>query len=301
MYMGSGVFLAIFSFFLWGITPLFYQLLPNASAFELFAQRLFWSLPLLLIARLPFKQRTRWQEVWHDKRSLFCCLLAGLLMSCSWTAFIYALTHQQVLSASLGYFITPLLSILFGGLFLREKLTSYQKIAVLLAFTGLGYQIWQYGQLPILTLIMGCAFALYGLIRKFIYYDIITALTLETLWLIPVGIAFTVYFSVTGQSVLADADNLTHFYYALSAPVTLLPLLFFAAAVKRTSLTVIGLSQYIEPTLHFLLAVLVFNEPFDAIKGVSFSLIWLGLILCIFGSIWQGRRERHIRAITVKR
>lgn len=298
MYMGSGLFLAIFSFFLWGITPLFYQLLPNASAFELFSQRLFWSLPLLLIARLLFKQRTSWQEVWRDKRSLFCCLLAGLLMSFSWTAFIYALTHQQVLSSSLGYFITPLLSILFGGLFLREKLTSYQKIAVLLAFAGLGYQIWQYSQLPVLALIMGCAFALYGLVRKFIHYDIVTALTLETLWLFPLGITITLYLSVSGQSVLADADDLTRFYYSLSAPVTLLPLLFFAAAVKRTSLTVIGLSQYIEPTLHFLLAVLVFNEPFDSIKGISFSLIWFGLIVCIFGSLWQGRQERHLRAIS---
>lgn len=278
----SGALLAVFSFVLWGITPLFYQLIPQASAPELLAQRLFWSLPLLLLARLLLKQRTTWQQAWRDKRSLFLCLLAGLVMALSWTAFTYALTHNQVLAASLGYFINPLISILLGIIILREIPSRYQKVAVIFGVLGLGWQLWQYGELPALALLMGTAFAIYGFIRKFIRYDILTALTFETLWLYPIAIAITLWLSFNGQSVLSRADNLTRFYYILSAPVTIIPLLFFAAAIKRTSLIVIGLAQYVEPTLQFILAVYVFNEAFDTTKAISFSLIWVGLFFCIY-------------------
>lgn len=278
----SGALLAIFSFILWGITPLFYQLIPQASAPELLAQRLFWSLPILLLARCLLKQRTTWQQVWQDKKSLFLCLLAGLVMALSWTAFTYALTHNQVLAASLGYFINPLISILLGVILLKEVPSRYQKIAVIFAVLGLGWQLWQYGKLPLLALLMGSAFAVYGFIRKFIRYDILTALTLETLWLYPLAIAITLYLGISGQSTLSHADNLTYFYYMLSAPVTIIPLLFFAAAIKRTSLIVIGLAQYIEPTLQFLLAVFLFNEAFDTTKAISFSFIWVGLLFCIY-------------------
>lgn len=278
----SGALLAVFSFVLWGITPLFYQLIPQASAPELLAQRLFWSLPLLLLARLLLKQRTTWQQAWRDKRSLFLCLLAGLVMALSWTAFTYALTHNQVLAASLGYFINPLISILLGIIILREIPSRYQKVAVIFGVLGLGWQLWQYGELPALALLMGTAFAIYGFIRKFIRYDILTALTFETLWLYPIAIAITLWLSFNGQSVLSHADNLTRFYYILSAPVTIIPLLFFAAAIKRTSLIVIGLAQYVEPTLQFILAVYVFNEAFDTTKAISFSLIWAGLFFCIY-------------------
>jgi chloramphenicol-sensitive protein RarD len=282
MNLNSGALLAVFSFILWGITPLFYRLIPQASAPELLAQRLFWSLPLLLLARLLLKHRTTFQQVWQDKKSLVLCLLAGLVMSLSWTAFTYALTHNQVLAASLGYFINPLVSILLGVILLREVPSNYQKIAVIFAVVGVGWQLWQAGTLPSLALLMGSAFAVYGFIRKFIRYDIVTALTLETLWLYPLAIGITVYMAFTGQGTLSHTDQTTYMYYILSAPVTIILLLFFAAAIKRTSLIVIGLAQYVEPTLQFLLAVFVFHEAFDQTKAVSFSLIWIGLLFCVY-------------------
>ncbi len=294
MGLNSGPVLAVFAFILWGLTPLFYHLLLGASAPELLAQRLLWSVPLLLIARLFIKGRTTWQEVWRDKQSLFCCLAGGVVMSMSWTTFAYALTHDQVLAASLGYFMNPLFSIALGVIFLHDKLSTFQKVAVLLALTGLSYQIWQYGQMPVLALIMGTAFAFYGLIRKFIRYDIMTALTMETLWLVPAAIAVTLWLTSHGESALVDATLTTRLLYALSAPATLLPLFFFAAAIKRTSLTVVGLAQYVEPSLQFLLAVWVFGEAFDDIKAVSFSLIWLGLLCCIYELIRQHWRYRHL-------
>lgn len=285
MWIKSGVALAIFSYILWGITPLFYRLLPGAQALELLAQRLIWSIPLLLLVRLFIKNRTSLRDILQDKRSVFMCLFSSLAMAVSWCTFTYALTHQQVLEASLGYFINPLFSILLGVIFLKEKLNRAEKWAVILICAGVGYQLWMYGELPTLAIVMGGAFAIYGLIRKFIRFDVITSLFIETLWLLPVAIGVTIWLLMRGESALSSADNLTRFYYILTAPVTILPLLFFTAAIKKTTLTVVGLAQYIEPSIQFLLAVFLFHEAFDEVKGVSFSLIWLGLLCCIVALI----------------
>ncbi|MEQ4780372.1 EamA family transporter RarD [Providencia huaxiensis] len=291
MLLRSGVALAIFSYILWGITPLFYRLLPGAEPLELLAQRLIWSVPILFFVRLIIKNKSLWRQVWSDKRSIILCLFSSSVMAISWTTFTYALTHGQVLAASLGYFINPLFSILLGVLFLRERLVLAEKMAVIFICAGVGYQIWQYGELPILELVMGSAFAIYGLIRKFIRFDVITSLFLEALWLLPIAIAITWWLVSNGLSEVAQGDWQIKILYMLAAPVTIIPLLFFTAAIKRTSLTVIGLAQYIEPTIQFLLAVFLFNELFDWVKGISFSLIWIGLMFCVFAIL----RKQYIK------
>ncbi|KNZ85419.1 permease [Providencia stuartii] len=295
MLLRSGVALAIFSYILWGITPLFYRLLPGAEPLELLAQRVIWSLPFLLAIRLLIKNKTLWQQVWADKRSIILCLFSSSIMAISWGAFTYALTHGQVLAASLGYFINPLFSILLGVVFLHERLVLAEKMAVLLIFSGVCFQIWQYGELPLLALVMGSAFAVYGLIRKFIRFDVITSLFVEAMWLLPVAIGITWWLSANGTSAVEAGDWQIKLLYMLAAPVTIIPLLFFTAAIKRTTLTVIGLAQYIEPTIQFLLAVFLFNELFDWVKGVSFSLIWLGLLCCIIALLHKRYIEYHKR------
>ncbi|EPQ7200970.1 MULTISPECIES: EamA family transporter RarD [Providencia] len=295
MLLRSGVALAIFSYILWGITPLFYRLLPGAEPLELLAQRVIWSLPFLLAIRLRIKNKTLWQQVWADKRSIILCLFSSSIMAISWGAFTYALTHGQVLAASLGYFINPLFSILLGVVFLHERLVLAEKMAVLLIFSGVCFQIWQYGELPLLALVMGSAFAVYGLIRKFIRFDVITSLFVEAMWLLPVAIGITWWLSANGTSAVEAGDWQIKLLYMLAAPVTIIPLLFFTAAIKRTTLTVIGLAQYIEPTIQFLLAVFLFNELFDWVKGVSFSLIWLGLLCCIIALLHKRYNEYHKR------
>lgn len=295
MLLSSGVALAIFSYILWGITPLFYRLLPGAEPLELLAQRVIWSIPFLLAIRLLIKNKTLWQQVWADKRSIILCLFSSSIMAISWGAFTYALTHGQVLAASLGYFINPLFSILLGVVFLHERLVLAEKMAVLLIFSGVCFQIWQYGELPLLALVMGSAFAVYGLIRKFIRFDVITSLFVEAMWLLPVAIGITWWLSANGTSAVEAGDWQIKLLYMLAAPVTIIPLLFFTAAIKRTTLTVIGLAQYIEPTIQFLLAVFLFNELFDWVKGVSFSLIWLGLLCCIIALLHKRYNEYHKR------
>ncbi|HBH7052244.1 TPA: EamA family transporter RarD [Morganella morganii] len=294
MFLRSGAMLAIFSYFLWGITPLFYRLLPGVQPLELLSQRVLWSIPLLLFARFFLKNRTRINAVWADKRSLLLCLLSTSVMAISWCTFTYSMTHDLVLEASMGYFITPLFSILLGVIFLHERLKPAEKTALIFVCAGVGYQLYQYGSLPKLALMMGSAFALYGFIRKFIRYDLTTSLLIESLWLLPVAIVLYFWLENSGAGTFSTADTFTRICFILTAPVTLLPLLFFTAAVRSTTLTTIGLAQYLEPTIQFLLAVFLFNEHFDAVKGVSFSLIWLGLLFCILSLI------RHHRKNTAK-
>lgn len=275
--MRSGTATIVLAFVLWGITPLFYQYLSEGDLAQILIYRVVWSLPLLLLARLLLRHRTPVRDLWRDRRSFFCCMLAGLLMIISWSSFIYALTHHQVLDASLGYFINPLFVISLGCIFLCERLSAFQKAAVFLGACGLAFQIFSLGHVPLLPLMMGFSFALYGLVRKFIRYDVLTSITLETLWALPV---VAVIFYATGARAGLSPDA-PHLLYILTAPVTVIPLILFAIALNKTSLVVTGLAQYIEPTLQFAIAIVIFGEQIDYPELICFGAVWLGLLLCV--------------------
>ncbi|PSW21896.1 EamA family transporter RarD [Photobacterium sanctipauli] len=290
----AGNALAAFSFVLWGILPLYYQFLPQADINELLSFRIIFSVPFMLLAIMLLRRpMPSFSALWQDKRSLAMCGLAGLIMCVSWYAFTWALTQGNVLEASLGFFINPLFAIALGVLFLKERLSSAQLIASILGIVGIGYQVWHYGELPWISLIMGSFFALYGLCKKHIKYDALTSVTVESMLLAPVALTYLLYTISTGSSTVFASDVSTLLLYIGSAPVTLAPLIFFALAISRTSLTMVGLMQYIEPTLQFLLAVFLFGEVFDEVKAVSFGFIWLGLILCSLEAIAGMLRQRH--------
>ncbi|HDV3747023.1 TPA: EamA family transporter RarD, partial [Escherichia coli] len=252
--------------------------------------RVIFSIPLLLGIRLLFNRRTLFRDLLTDKRSFVFCMIAGLLMIISWSSFIYALTNHQVLDASLGYFINPLFVILLGYIFLKEKLSLFQMIAVFSGTSGLLFQLFSVRNLPILALIMGLSFALYGLIRKFIHYDAITSVTLETFWSLPVSLILFIY---TDPDVTTPSE-IPCILYIMTAPVTVIPLVLFAVALNHTSLIVTGLAQYIEPSMQFLIAVFIFGEVIHYDELFCFSAVWLGLLLCIIESCY-----RHYRQIPV--
>ncbi|MBV1839799.1 EamA family transporter RarD [Photobacterium ganghwense] len=288
--------LAAFSFVLWGILPLYYQFLPEADINDLLALRILFSVPFMLLVmgmlKRPFPSL---HTLWQDKRSLAVSGLAGLIMCISWYAFTWSLTHGQVLAASLGFFINPLFAVTLGVIFLKERLSAAQFVAVLLAIAGIGYQVWYYGELPWLSLIMGSFFALYGLCKKFIRYDALTSVTLESALLSPFALLFLLFSGFQGTSTALSSDTTTLLLYIGSAPVTLLPLIFFALAIQRTSLTMVGLMQYIEPSLQFMLAVWLFGEMFEPAKAISFGLIWLGLVICSLEAL-GGHLHHKLRA-----
>ena len=243
-----------------------------------------------LVLKLMKKPLFQWHVIWADKRSLLLCGLAGFIMCISWYAFTWSLTHDDVLAASLGYFINPLFAISFGMLCLKERLTKMQLTALLLAICGIAIQVIYYGTLPWLSLIMGCFFAIYGLCKKFIRFDALTSVALEALLLVPFAAAYLLWEIYHGHCIALQSGTFSLFMYIGSAPVTIIPLVLFALALKSTNLSTVALMQYIEPSIQFLLAIFFFGEAFNDIKAISFAVIWLGLILCVFEKLQQNRR-----------
>jgi len=260
--------------------------MPQADTNELIAMRIIFSVPLMLLILKCLKiPSLSFTQAIKNKQSLCLCFIAGILNCVSLYAFTWAITNDRVLAASLGYFINPLFSIAFGVLFLKDRLTLAQKAAVILAVCGIGYQVYFYGELPWLSLVMGSFFALYGLTKKYIQFDSLTSMSVEVTLLMPFALGYVLFGFLDQSSTVLAGDLATLGLYAGAAPVTLLPLVFFALAVERTTLTMIGLTQYIEPSLQFILAVFIFGEVLDQVKVISFSFIWLGLFLCTFEAL----------------
>lgn len=292
----KGSLIAALSFVLYGLLPLYYHFLPGANMNELLAFRILSSVPtMMLLILLVTGKNIDFMAIWRDKRSLLLCLVASLVMSVSWYAFTWALTNQQVLAASLGFFINPLMAIALGALCLKERLSPGQKIAVVLALIAIGLKVLFSGELPMLALLMATFFALYGLVKKFIRYDALTAVTVEAIVLVPIALPLVLFWHIDGN-LQASSEGASLFWLFVGVgPVSLIPLVLFSLAVERTSLTMIGLMQYIEPSLQFILATLLFGELFDLKQGITFGLIWLGLLICTREG-WLNHRLRQRRA-----
>ncbi|HFQ5325984.1 TPA: EamA family transporter RarD [Vibrio vulnificus] len=291
-----GNIMAAISFLIWGLTPIYYRLMPSAQMDELLAMRIIASVPVgLVLVYFITGKLPEFRRVWHDKRSLLYTLSAALLMCISWSTFTWALTNDRVIDASLGFFISPLMMVALGVLVLKETLSPGKKLAIFFAALGLGYQIVHYGEIPYVALTMGVFFTLYGFCKKKIAYDWSTTLFFEALLLAPVATIYMAMKYAQGDAVSLSSDLSTLLLYLGSGPVTIAPLIFYSIAIRYTNMTNIGLMQYIEPTLQFLLAVFIFAEYFDQVKMVSFGLIWFGLLLTIAETLANRVKRRSVR------
>ncbi|EGQ7831372.1 TPA: EamA family transporter RarD [Vibrio vulnificus] len=291
-----GNIMAAISFLIWGLTPIYYRLMPSAQMDELLAMRIIASVPVgLVLVYFITGKLPEFRRVWHDKRSLLYTLIAALLMCISWSTFTWALTNDRVIDASLGFFISPLMMVALGVLVLKETLSPGKKLAIFFAALGLGYQIVHYGEIPYVALTMGVFFTLYGFCKKKIAYDWRTTLFFEALLLAPVATIYMAMKYAQGDAVSLSSDLSTLLLYLGSGPVTIAPLIFYSIAIRYTNMTNIGLMQYIEPTLQFLLAVFIFAEYFDQVKMVSFGLIWFGLLLTIAETLTNRVKRRSVR------
>lgn len=278
-WLGTGT--ATLSFILWGMLPLYYQFMPEVNMWELISHRVLWSVVLLGGLFLLFGHRIPWASLRGEPRQLGLILLAGPVMSISWCMFTWCLTTGQVLTTSLAFFMTPLFNIVFAVLFLKERLTPQKHLAVALALAGLAYMLFCYGQLPWFSLIMGANFALYGLIKKKIHYDTGTSLYLEALVQLPVALLLIGMLAWQGEGMFVNGDLTDRLLLMGSAPATLLPVGLFCYAVARTRMSTVGLLQYIEPSLAFLIAIYWFGEAPDPVKSVGFAFVWAGLLISL--------------------
>ncbi|KJY79324.1 permease [Vibrio coralliilyticus] len=278
----TGNWMAALSFLLWGLLPLYYQYLPNAALDELLTVRLVASVPFgILIVLFVTKRMPDFSAIFADRRSLAITFLGSTLMSISWCAFTWAITNDRVIDASLGFFISPLTMTALGVFVLGEKLSLGKKVALVLASAGLSYQVMQYGQVPVIALTMAIFFTLYGWCKKKIRYEWSTCLFVEALALMPFALGYLIFKEMTVGTESLNSGWETFALYVGAAPATLIPLLFYSLAIRLTSMSTVGLMQYIEPSIQFLLAIYLFGEVFDEVKLVSFSLIWAGLLFTI--------------------
>ncbi|MFT4173807.1 MAG: EamA family transporter RarD [Rhodocyclaceae bacterium] len=272
-----GVVSALIAFAIWGLSPLFFKAMVRFGALEVVAHRVLWSALLLapwIGMRQGFGEVAR---VLREPRLLALLVLTTVLATSNWLVYVWAVMSGHAVDASLGYFINPLLNIAFGAIFLHERLRPAQKAAVGLACIGVILRIVAVGNLPWVALTLAVTFAFYGLLRKRAPIDATNGLFIETLVALPVAAAFLIWLASDGALVAAQVSPAWWPMLPLAGLITAIPLALFSEGARRLPLSVLGLLQYTSPTLVFLIAVLVFREPFGASQLVSFAFIWLGL------------------------
>lgn len=276
----KGIAFALSTFFMWGVFPVYFKLLADVGAVQVLAHRIVWS-AIILFALLYFSSKLRQVfRLLSLKKVALNLLASGVLISINWGVFIWAVERGQILETSLGYFINPLFSILLGAIFLKERLSKASKISLFIVVIAICVQVYDLGSLPFISLILPASFAFYGLIRKKVRVPSIHGLFVETMLTLPFALGFLLYLWSVGEARL-DFDS-TGFLLAFSGVVTILPLLTFNSAAKYLRLSTLGFFQYLSPSISFLVAIFLYNEPLGMLKLASFMLIWASLAINIF-------------------
>ncbi|RJP49613.1 MAG: EamA family transporter RarD [Anaerolineaceae bacterium] len=276
--MKKGILYGIAAYALWGFFPVYWKLLQHVPAPQLLGHRIAWSF-LLLMAVIFVTRQWRDFRTLLNQRTIFIYSIAAVLIGVNWLTYVWAVNEDYIVETSLGYFINPLLSVLLGVIILREKLRSFQWIPVGLAAVGVIYLTIVYGQLPWIALTLAFSFGFYGLVKKIAPLSSLYGLTLETGLLFLPALGFLAFSEIRGDGAFTHAGLASDLLLIGAGVVTTIPLLMFASAARQIPLTVVGLLQYIAPTLQFLLGVLVYHEPFDQTRLIGFSIVWLALII----------------------
>lgn len=283
--MNRGVLSALFAFFLWGILPLYWKLLPEFSPLHILLHRIIWSAIFLLLIVAFQKKLGSLRDVFRQRRQLQLFFLSGALIGGNWLLYIYAVASGQTTEASLGYYLCPLVTVVLAAVFLHERLSSFQWIAFAFATIGVFARIIVEGRFPSIAVVLAVSFALYGLIRKKLAFDTIVGLSIETLLLTPFAFVGFSMMAIEPQSHLAQQIASAIPLLIGTGVVTSLPLLFFGYGVRHAPLSVIGFFQFFGPTIQLLIALYVFHEPVHQHTLVPFCIIWAGVALFIFDSL----------------
>jgi chloramphenicol-sensitive protein RarD len=274
-----GLWLAVGAYVIWGLFPLYWRLLEGVAPLQLLGNRIVWSFVLMVGLLLVGRHWRDLRSLASDRRVLGIYALAAVLIGVNWLTYVWAVTSGYVVESSLGYFINPLLSVVLGMIFFQERLRSGQWLPMGLATAGVAYLTYTYGSLPWIALTLAFSFGFYGLVKKKAPLSAARGLTLETGILFLPALVYLVLCNANGSGALFHSDSLTNLLLIGAGVVTAVPLLMFAAAVRLIPLSVVGLMQYIAPTLQFLLGVLVFKEAFTRQMAIGFGLVWLALII----------------------
>lgn len=285
-----GIASAVGAFLIWGLSPIFFKWLKAVPPFEILMHRMVWSFVFLMPLILFLGHWNAFKSALMNRRTMGILLGTTLLVSVNWFLFIWAINNNQILQTSLGYYINPLINVLLGRIFLKERLRRPQIIAVCIAAAGVGYLTFQFGRIPWISLTLAFTFGFYGLIRKTAPVGALEGLALETLLMSGPALAYLCYLNAAGGGAFFRMGPRIDFLLMGTALVTALPLLLFTEGARRIFFSTVGILQYIAPSSTFLLAVFVYGEPFSTAKLWTFILIWTALVLYSADSVLYYRR-----------
>ncbi|MBM7642933.1 chloramphenicol-sensitive protein RarD [Streptococcus loxodontisalivarius] len=284
--------MAFVTYLLWGFLSLFWKQLSHVNAYNTFSYRILWTLismsVYMVLARRQSLYKTELKALWENKSALWAMIWASLLIATNWLIYIYAVGNGQATEASLGYYILPLFSVLLSLLFLKEKLSTWTWVSVLMATAGVLLLVVNTGHLPLVSLILTFSFGLYGFIKKGVKLSSDVAMLVEAMIIAPFALIYLLFFS---KENLLDYSLYENVLLVLSGPITAIPLLFFAEAVKRAPLNQVGFIQYINPTIQLIFAIFLFGEGITMGELKGFICIWIAIAIFIFGQIAELRKQ----------
>tara|TARA_B100000768_G_C11282153_1_gene379294 strand:- start:3104 stop:4003 length:900 start_codon:yes stop_codon:yes gene_type:complete len=283
-----GLFYGVSAYFLWGVLPLYMKAMSHIPTLEIIGHRIIWSLPVVGFIVIVRGNTRNVISALKDPRQVLTSILTAFLLSINWGLYVWAITSGHALDAALGYFINPLFSIFLGAVFLKEKLNRVQWVAIIFVAFSVGLLTWDYGHLPYISLGMTFSWGIYGFLKKSLPIGPNQGFFLEILLLAPMAIVYIIYLEIVG-GYFWGGSSVDVFLLLGCGIVTAGPLLLFANGAKLLRLSTIGILQYLAPTMMFLIAIFIFKEEFGTIKFISFSIIWLSLIIYSLGIFFDNK------------
>ena len=281
----KGLLFAVGAYGIWGIAPIYFVWVGFAGPLEILANRIVWAIPLLLLLLGLTKQ---WAGVWTLTRAQLAILVVtAVALSINWLTFIWAIQTEKIAEASLGYYINPLVNVILGWLFLQERMRPLQWLAIGVAAFGITTELVVQASVPWLGLTLAMSFGIYGLLRKKVNLPAVVGLFIETLLVLPIALGYLILLYLDqNPRTFVDGASL-----ALGGVITVIPLVFFAAAATRLPLTTLGFVQYLAPTCALLLAIFLYDESVPAIRWFTFSMIWLAVVIFSVENLYQYRKR----------
>lgn len=292
--MNKGILYAIGAYGIWGLLPIYWKTIDIVPAPQILSHRIVWSFIFLVIVLLMKKDLSTFTRAVQSKKTLAIFILAAILIGVNWLTYIWAVNAGYIVETSLGYFINPLVSVLFGVIFFGEKLRPLQWAPIILASAGVLYLTISYGALPWIALVLAFTFGLYGLIKKTAPLNSLHGLSLETGILFLPALFYLFYAEGQGTGLMGHSDWLVTLLLIFTGIATALPLLLFASAARKINLSTLGILQYIAPTMQFLIGVLMYGEPFTQSRLIGFSIIWIALLIYSFEGVLERRRSTQV-------
>ncbi|QPQ36172.1 MULTISPECIES: EamA family transporter RarD [unclassified Lysinibacillus] len=293
----KGVLAAFFAYAIWGAFPLYWKLLEHVPSMEILLGRVIWSFVFTVLAVIILGMRKELladlKYLWTHQKIFWQLAGASFVISMNWYLYIWAVTHEHLIETSLGYYINPLLSVIFGVVFFKESLSRAQWVATAIAFIAVIILTVNYGTVPWVAILIALTFAIYGVLKKKITLDATRGLAIETMFILPFALGYYIYLFSTSQASFLHVNIHTDVLMIVSGIVTAVPLVLFAKGAQNIPLYLLGFIQYVAPTIVLILGVVLYKEPFSQVELLAFSIIWLALLLFSGSKIIEIRKAHH--------